>query len=336
MVQVAQLCTDLKREAAPRPFLIAVDQEGGPVSRLGPPFTPVPAARVLGSLHGAAADAAASAGTVLGRELRAVNIDMDFAPVVDVDSNPANPVIGRRSFGPLPDVVAEMGYRFVRALQREGVAACAKHFPGHGDTSLDSHLELPVLRHDLARLQAVELRPFAKAVEADVAAVMVAHIAVAALDSGGEDTGKPASLSAGALQHLRGPLRFEGVAISDCLEMGAIAKHYSVPEAAVQALAAGMDMVLVCHTESRQVGVIDAITNAVAAGRVSPARLREAGARARHLAQTYVRTTPPQADTFEESFSTAQLQLIGCSEHHAIVADILRHAANTTSSSRQL
>lgn len=147
--QVAELAANLKREAGSRPLLVMVDQEGGRVQRLGPPFTAVPPARTVG----AAGDpsAAEAAGSILGKELRAVNVDMDLAPVMDVDTNPANPVIGSRSFGTTPEVVSTMGYAVIRGLQQEGVAACAKHFPGHGDTEQDSHLSLPHVHHDRER-----------------------------------------------------------------------------------------------------------------------------------------------------------------------------------------
>lgn len=147
--QVAELSANLKREAGSRPLLVMVDQEGGRVQRLGGPFTPVPPARTVGSA--ADVQAAEMSGRILGKELRAVNVDFDLAPVMDVDTNPLNPVIGDRSFGTSAEVVSEMGYAVIRGLQQEGVAACAKHFPGHGDTEQDSHLSLPVVHHPLAR-----------------------------------------------------------------------------------------------------------------------------------------------------------------------------------------
>jgi beta-N-acetylhexosaminidase len=147
--QVAELSANLKREAGSRPLLVMVDQEGGRVQRLGGLFTPVPPARTVGSA--ADVQAAEMSGRVLGKELRAVNVDFDLAPVMDVDTNPLNPVIGDRSFGTSAEVVSEMGYAVIRGLQQEGVAACAKHFPGHGDTEQDSHRSLPVVHHPLAR-----------------------------------------------------------------------------------------------------------------------------------------------------------------------------------------
>lgn len=325
--QVARLCADLKREAGGRPLLIMVDQEGGKVSRLGPPFTAVPSAHVIGATN--ESSAAEAAGTIIGRELRAVHIDVDLAPVVDVDTNPDNPVIGRRSFGSDPRQVGEMGYAFVRGVQKEGVAACVKHFPGHGDTSVDSHLELPSLaRHDLARLEAVELRPFRKMVDADVAAVMAAHVAVPALASCPEDVGRPATLSKGALDYLRRTMRFDGVIATDCLEMGAIVKHYSVAEAAVLSLLAGTDCLLICHTQERQESAIDAIVQAVASGRLPLSRVKAAGARLGELIRVYYRPPGPAMDA--DLFQASRLGFVGCKEHRDVVANIVHQAAAET------
>src|SRR5882672_1358422 len=213
--QVARLCFDIQKRAG-RPILIAVDQEGGRVARLRNGFTPIPSMRALGETRDERL--AEKIGRLIAAELRAVNISMNFAPVMDVDSNPANPVIGDRSFGADPALVARMGAALIGGLQNGGVAACAKHFPGHGDTSKDSHLDLPSLPHTAARLQQVELPPFAAAIEAGVAAVMSAHVVFDVIDPE-----NPATLSRAVITDLlRQELKFEGVTISDALEMRAI------------------------------------------------------------------------------------------------------------------
>src|SRR5687767_7340061 len=178
--QFAALVAEVK-SAAGEPLMTSIDQEGGRVMRLREPFTPVPSMRDVG--RAGDEKLAYEVGRVLGREIRAVNIDCDLAPVLDVDTNPGNPVISSRSFGASPELVAKMGVAVIRGLQDEGVAACGKHFPGHGDTNKDSHHELPMLAdHDLARLGEVELPPFEAAVKAGVACIMTAHVIYSGVD----------------------------------------------------------------------------------------------------------------------------------------------------------
>jgi beta-N-acetylhexosaminidase len=184
----------------------------------------------------------AAVARALAVELSDLGIGLDFAPCVDVDTNPANPIIGDRSFGSEPTRVATHAAHFIRAMQDAGVAACAKHFPGHGDTVCDSHFELPRLDHDLARLRAVELPPFASAIEAGVASVMTAHVLFPALDAK-----RPATLSPEVMAILREDLAYDGVVFSDDLEMKAIADHHS-PKAMVDGcLEAEVDSLLVCQ-----------------------------------------------------------------------------------------
>ena len=289
--QVARLCGALKA-AAPGPLLAMVDQEGGRVARLPPPgYSSLPSARELGA--GPQPErAAGAAGALIGQELRRSNIDVDLAPVVDVDTNPTNPVIGDRSFGPEPDGVGRCGAAFVRGLQANGVAACAKHFPGHGDTDLDSHFDFPVLRHGVGRLKAVELPPFMDAVGAGVAAVLVAHVAVPALEPDGAL--RPASSSAAAVRYLREELGFQGVLMTDDLEMGAVEQaHGGAAAAAVAGLRAGLDMFLVCHSEKKQWETIDALEEAVESGAISRERLMEAHARVTELMRRFARPPRP-------------------------------------------
>jgi beta-N-acetylhexosaminidase len=271
--QVAELSAALKR-AAGRPLLVAIDQEGGRVARLRAPqgFTELPPMRAIGETGDA--ELARAAGALLGRELRAVGIDQDYAPVVDVDTNPANPVIGDRSFSRDPEVVARLGAALAAGLQSAGVAACAKHFPGHGDTSQDSHKDLPHLPHALERLEAVELLPFRALARVPVASVMTAHVVFDALDRR-----RPATLSPEVMRLLRERVGFAGCAVSDDLEMKAVAEHFPLEEAAPGAVAAGVDALLVCHTAAQQHRAIDLVRAAVEDGRIPRARLAEARAR---------------------------------------------------------
>jgi beta-N-acetylhexosaminidase len=271
--QVAALVAELKR-AADRPLLVAIDQEGGRVARLRAPqgFTELPPMRALGETGDAVL--AREVGALLGRELRAVGVDQDYAPVVDVDTNPANPVIGDRALSRDPGAVGRLGAALAQGLQAEGVAACAKHFPGHGDTSQDSHRDLPRLPHTLARLREVELPPFRALARAGVAAVMTAHVVFEALDRR-----RPATLSPEVMRLLRDEVGFQGCAVSDDLEMKAVAEHFPLEEAAPGAVLAGVDALLVCHRAEVQHRTIDLVRAAVEDGRIPRARIAEARAR---------------------------------------------------------
>lgn len=225
--------------------IVAVDQEGGRVQRLRSPFIEVPSMRRLAS--GGESLVLATARCV-GAQLAALGFNVDFAPVLDVDTNPDNPVIGDRSFSRDARQVARLGAHWIRGLQESGVAGCGKHFPGHGDTSVDSHLALPVVDNSQQRLRDVELVPFRAAIEAGVEAIMSAHIVVRAIDGSVPATLCPAIIGG----VLRDELGFCGVVFSDDLEMRAIAGRYEVGGAAVAAVRAGCDVVLVCKEEGLQ------------------------------------------------------------------------------------
>jgi beta-N-acetylhexosaminidase len=241
------------------PVLVSVDQEGGRVQRLKAMATDVPSMRQVGllsDLQGGQPDVAYRVGALLAREVGALGFGINFAPVVDVDTNPANPVIGQRSFSARAEVVGRLGAAFIRGHQEAGVAACAKHFPGHGDTDLDSHLSLPRLSHPMERLDAVELPPFQAAVDAGVAAVMTAHVVFAALDPE-----VPATLSPRVLRAiLRERMVFEGVVISDDLEMKAVADHHAVAEMVGRGIAASVDHFLCCKDLARAAEALEAAT----------------------------------------------------------------------------
>lgn len=221
-----------------RPPLLAIDQEGGRVARLKSPIVKLPPMRELGHLGDPSLTKRAAA--LLGNQLRAIGLTMNFAPVLDVDTNPDNPVIGDRAFGTTPEEVVVHARAFAAGLADAGILSCGKHFPGHGDTLLDSHLALPTVKHALARLEAVELAPFRQAL--DFPAFMTAHVVFPELDAH-----RPATLSphvVGGL--LRRDMGYEGVIISDDLEMKAVAKMHSIAESAILAIEAGCDVLLVC------------------------------------------------------------------------------------------
>lgn len=280
--QVAELVRALKTHAG-RPLLASVDQEGGRVARLrGAPFTSLPPMRQLG-LSGDAA-LVERAGRLLALEVRALGFDVDFAPVLDVDTNPANPVIGDRSFHRDATEVARLGVALGRGLEQGGVASCGKHFPGHGDTAKDSHLDLPSLPHALERLRQVELLPFAHWAKAGLASVMTAHVIFDALDPG-----VPATMSPRVLDGLlRRELGYQGVVVSDDLEMKAISEHFTVERAVVEGTRAGVDCFLVCHHPDVQRRAIEALVHAVERGEVSRERLAEARARVAALVRRFV------------------------------------------------
>ncbi len=264
--QVAELVRELQETARDagheQPLLVAVDQEGGRVARMREPWTTWPPARALGR----AGDErlARQLGRALAAELAPCGVSIDFAPCVDVDTNPDNPVIGDRSFGDDPELVGRLGSALVQGLQEGGLAACAKHFPGHGDTSLDSHLELPAVDHSRSRLDEVELRPFRRAIEAGVALVMTAHVVVRELDDALPATLSP-KLVAGLL---RTELGFGGVTVTDDLEMKAVAKRWSPAQISVMAAKAGCDLLCFCRDHDAQVEGIEALVRALEAGEV--------------------------------------------------------------------
>lgn len=260
--------------------VIAVDEEGGDVTRLhydrGAPY---PGNAVLGRLDDV--EATRAVGAAVGAELAEVGIDLDLAPDVDVNSNPLNPVIGIRSFGADAELVARHSVAWVQGLQSQGVAACVKHFPGHGDTAQDSHLALPAIDVGPETLRARELVPFAATIEAGAAAVMTSHIVVSSVDGG-----VPATFSAPILQGLlRDELGFQGVVVSDALDMAGASGDLGIPEAAVRALAAGCDLLCIGtrNSEDQIRQMLGTIGEAVAAGRLEETRLEDAAARVASL-----------------------------------------------------
>jgi beta-N-acetylhexosaminidase len=299
--QVATLVGDIKRYAG-RPLFVSLDQEGGLVARLRKGFTRLPPMRAVGSLEDEGL--AERLGGVVGRELRAIGIDVNFAPVLDIDTNPDNPIIGNRSFSREPRIVARLGVAMGRGIEAEGVAACGKHFPGHGDTAQDSHQELPRLPHSLERLEAVELVPFRAWVEAKLASIMTAHVIFEPIDAQ-----YPATMSRPVLHGiLREKLGYEGLIVTDDIEMKAIADHYGYDEAAIRGVNAGVDNFLCCHTASVALQLIETVAGAVESGRVPLERLIDANQRVAAFAQRFAR--PAEAPRLDVLASDAHLAVI--------------------------
>ncbi|MFI5177183.1 MAG: beta-N-acetylhexosaminidase [Vicinamibacterales bacterium] len=304
--QVAELSREVAALAVDWPLWVSVDQEGGRVARLKRPFTEWPPAMTLG--RSGSERLAERFAAALAAELAAVGINLDYAPVLDVHTNPANPVIGDRALAEGAELAARLGRAVIRGLQQGGVAACGKHFPGHGDTSRDSHEELPIVEHDRRRLDAVELVPFRAAIDAGVGTLMTAHVLVPALDD------RPASLSStivtGLLKHTLG---FEGLVLSDDLGMKAISASWPLPDATIAAIAAGCDAVLFCnHTVDDQVAALEAVIRAAESGRLSPERLDDALARQERVKSRFLTPARPRLG----------LEVVGCAEHQAVAEEM--------------
>jgi len=314
--QVAELAHDAQQLVPSTPVWVSVDQEGGRVARLKAPFTEWPPMAVLGRRgdEGLARRFAAA----LAAELRAVGVTLDYAPVLDVHTNPKNPIIGDRALSDDAAMVARLGAAIVDELQRAGVAACGKHFPGHGDTSVDSHLELPLVEHPPDRILRVECVPFTAAINAGVAFIMTAHVLVPSLDDQ-----RPATLSRRIVQGmLREELGFRGVILSDDLEMKAIAATYTVPDAAVQAVAAGCDGLLICSGDAEvQALTLEALVHAVEDGRIAFRRIEDAFKRLRAAKERLLGQSVSVGPS-----AKALRQVLGCDAHQRIADDMARDA----------
>ena len=316
--QLARLTNDLQtltQETEPRiPLFIATDQEGGWVARLKTGATVLPGNMALGATR--SAELAEQAGRITAIELAAVGINLNFAPVMDVNNNPRNLVIDRRSFGECPDLVSRLGSAYITGLQRNGVLATAKHFPGHGDTTVDSHADLPTVGHGVERIRAIELKPFRAASEARVAAIMTAHIVYSALDAD-----RPATLSRPILTDLlRGELGFDGLIITDDMEMKAIDRRYRTGEAAVMAIEAGADIVLTLWTYENQVKVFNALISAVKNGRISEDRLDRSVGRILKYKKAF------GVFDWGDTASSKAIELVGSGAHRKTAAAIAAQA----------
>ncbi len=312
--QVAGLVNDLQeaaRQSGHPGLFIAIDQEGGIVARLTEDkgFTEFPSAMAItatGDPQNAYRMAAAMAA-----EMRAVGVNVDFAPDLDVNNNPDNPIIGIRSFSADPQEAAQYGVAFLQGLQENGVLAFGKHFPGHGDTSVDSHIDLPLVPHDRARLDEIELVPFRAAIAADVAGIMTAHVTFPAIDP---TPGLPATLSRPALTGLlREELGYDGLIVTDSLEMGALAANGYPPEkGAVLALAAGADLLLFNRDHAMHRQAFANLLQAVKEGEISENQLDDSVRRILQAKQTYQILNPaplPLAGVTEDVQTATNLAL---------------------------
>jgi beta-N-acetylhexosaminidase len=307
--QVRQLTDSLQRLAQDfglPPLLIATDQEGGQLMAVGEGTTQLPGNMALGATR--STELTRKAGEVLGRELAAMGVNVNYAPSCDVNINPQNPVIGIRSFGANPEDVARLASAMVEGIQSQGVAATAKHFPGHGDTAGDSHHGLTSVPHCLERLERVEFPPFRAAIDADVKLMMTAHLALPALD--GPDA-PPATLSRRILHGLlREELGFEGVIVTDAMDMGAIRQGEALGEDALRAVAAGADLLLLTSNPDDQQRVYESLLQAVRLGKLSSETITNSIERIQALKRWLAGRSQPD------------LSVVGCAAHQAVAAEI--------------
>ncbi|MBU3191449.1 beta-N-acetylhexosaminidase [Clostridium bowmanii] len=269
--QLLKLLNSLKGENLQNkiPLFLSVDEEGGRVTRMPKEFEKFPTNKAIGKINDETLSY--NIGGAIGNEIGSFGFNMDFAPVLDVNSNPNNPVIGNRSFGANVSVVSNLGSQTMKGIRSQNIIPVVKHFPGHGDTSVDSHMGLPSVNNDLKRLKSFELKPFAEAIKNNADAVMIAHILLPKIDKE-----NPSSMSKIIITDiLRKDLNFKGVIITDDMTMGAITKNYNIYEAAVKSVKAGTDIVLVCHGYDNEMAVINALKNSVLKGEISQKRIDE-------------------------------------------------------------
>jgi beta-N-acetylhexosaminidase len=294
-------------------LLVLADHEGGRVHRLPPPFTHFPPAATIGRVGDP--DLAAAVARAMARELRAAGFDSGLAPVVDCMTDPDRVVIGDRAYAGDPEAVAACGAAFVRAALAEGLIPVAKHFPGHGRTPVDSHLALPEVDAGLAELERTELLPFRRVLAAGCPAVLVAHARYAALDPEW-----PASMSPEVIGRLlRRGMGFDGLVVSDDLEMDAVRTEWGVGAAAVRFLLASGDLALVCRREPARDEAVAAIRRALEQGRLAPEAVTAARERRAALRRWVERTGPPP-----------DARAIGALEHRELRAEILGRAEDTS------
>lgn len=281
MTLLNQLKVQNQNQSNKTPLWLSVDQEGGKVSRVPLEFAKFPAAQQIGRIDNP--DYSHRIGLALGGMIQGLGFNMDFAPVLDINSNPKNPVIGSRSFGTDPDTVIKHGIATMKGIQHNDVAAVVKHFPGHGDTSVDSHLELPVVNKSLKELESFELLPFMEAIEEDVDAIMIAHLLIPKIDDQ-----NPASLSKKIITDLlRTTLKYDGVVITDDMTMGGITKNNDIGKAAVRSVLAGSDILLIGHDYELQTKVLKSLKKSVEDGTISVETLDKSLYRILHLKSKY-------------------------------------------------
>jgi len=292
------------------PFLIATDQEGGQLTAIGESTTRLPGNMALGATG--STELAYKAGTVLGQELAAMGINVNYAPVCDVNVNPSNPVIGIRSFGEDPQMVAQLSSAMIEGIQLQGVAATAKHFPGHGDTEGDSHLGLVSVPHDLERLKKVEFLPFRAAVKAGVKLIMTAHLALPAVDG---PNAPPATLSPKVLQGLlRQELGFKGVIVTDAMDMMAIRQGDALGAEAIRAVAAGADLLLLTANSRDQQTIYEKLLEESQNGNLNSGEIGASLERVFSLKEWVSGRILPD------------MEVIGCHAHHLVADEIAQRS----------
>jgi len=314
--QVLRLTREIQATNPASPPLVTIDQEGGRVWRLPPPFTRFPETELLG--RAGLESLAYAAARVMGLELAAAGVHCNLAPVLDLNTNPANPVIGDRALGADPRESARLAAAMLRGFRDHGIAGCGKHFPGHGDTHADSHHTLPVVGQDRETLWAREIAPYRILIQGTphlLEMIMTAHLLVPALDPE-----SPATLSRPILEGLlRRQLAFPGVIITDDLEMKAVSERFSLSEAAPLAFRAGADLLLCCHTPDALPLCVDALERSLQRGHISGRRLLRSRARIRDFRTRLFRRFPPP------SVRQALFRRIGCPQHQQVALEVLSH-----------
>jgi beta-N-acetylhexosaminidase len=307
--QLRRLTDSLQRLAhdfGMTPLLVAADQEGGQLMAVGD-GTPLPGNMALGATG--SVELSRQAGEVLGRELSALGINVDYAPCVDVNINPKNPVVGIRSFGEDPEIVARLGAALIEGIQSQGVAATAKHFPGHGDTQSDSHRGLPTVSHSLERLRAVEFIPFISAIEAGAKLIMSAHIGLTAIDG---PNPPPATLSPTILKNiLRRDLNFAGVIVTDAMDMGAISQGEGLGRDSIRAVFAGADLLLITSSPSDQAVVYASLMKAAKDGTLPREEMNSSVERIMRLKRWLA-----------DNLTKTDINVINCTEHRRVADEI--------------
>ncbi len=310
--QVAELSQEIQSLGDGLPLWVSIDQEGGRVARLRQPFTEWPPMQKLG--QSGSAKLARRFASALAKELAAVGISLNYAPVLDVHSDSRNTVIGDRALSEDAEMVAKLGAEMIRTFQSLGIAACGKHFPGHGDTSRDSHHELPCIETDAVQLNLRELLPFRAAIEADVAAIMTGHLLVPALDDK-----SPATLSRSIVDGLlRKKLGYDGLIVTDDLGMKAVAATHPIDELAVSAVGAGCDLLLLCPPNyDEQANALESLIHAVESNILSIPKIEAAMER---QVKAKVKYLQPRVSS-QQSFKRTK-NILGCEEALAIVKEI--------------
>lgn len=312
--QVLELTRALQDAAASHhypPLLIAADQEGGQLNALGAATTPFPGNMALGATNDP--DLTFRVGQAIGREMAAMGVNVNYAPLCDVNSNPANPVVGTRSFGSDPALVGQMAAAMMNGLQNVGIISCAKHFPGHGDTVQDSHHGIPLIPHDRTRLNEIELPPFAQVIQAGVPMIMTAHIGLPALNEG---RNVPSTLSRPVLNGLlRQEMGYEGVIVSDALDMGAITQGLGLAVDVLAAAHATVDLMLLTSDPATHQLAYDALTQALQRGLLSTTEMEASYQRVMKLKEL----VGTQGSSWE-------LDVVGCAEHQALALEVSQRA----------